>query len=773
MADKIPSEIRRIKLDDASFKDTNTVVEHLTFVNFFFGNNGCGKSTITQAIKNGRGITYAPYKTADDYMLLVYDEHFIDRNFHSYRNLPGVFTLDDANQTIQEQIGFKNDEQDSIIKVRNIAAEDKLKKEADREALEKKFCKDCWDRAGVLREEFDKTQDKKRKSKQFTEAVLASFPAEQNMDELRRLYDSAYSDTASYYNAFSIISTTAVLDELEGYKILDLAIVNSADTDFANFIRKIGATEWVRHGHEQFSHTTEGLCPYCAQPLLANYEEVFTASFDTQYQENLQKLKSFKEAYRNAANSLFVPLAVPDPLYPKVEAKPYEDKLAELKTTIQLNLESIANKIENPALPITLQPTAPILQELSTMITTFNRLISENNSVVAARPKKQSECTEKVFSHIAFLLKDLIAAYKKSDAEFEAEISMRKTEIDGYDAQLVAIKKTIKDLGRKAVDTEPATKKINLMLRDSGMHGFQLKPHESKEHVYKVVRPDGSIADNLSEGEKNFIAFLYFYYLVQGSETADEVAKDKIVVIDDPVSSMDSNSLFIVSTLVKNMIEVCRNNADNADSTTSGKYIKQLFILTHNAFFHNEITYSYVSHYDYASFFLIRKPYGKSSVRFFDDIDPQETSERINVNPVKNSYAALWEEYNEIKSPVPLMNVIRKILEYYFLQLCGYEGLTLRKVILTDNKDLFVDDNGDFDAEKYHLASSMLSYISAGSLGINDGMYYVDDSIDVRECREIFAMLFRLMNQEQHYAKMCEPYRNRDYLECFHAVSNA
>ena len=465
---------------------------------------------------------------------------------------------------------------------------------------------------------------------------------------------------------------------------------------------------------------------------------MFTASFDTQYQENLQKLKSFKEAYRNAANSLFVPLAVPDPLYPKVEAKPYEDKLAELKTTIQLNLESIANKIENPALPITLQPTAPILQELSTMITTFNRLISENNSVVAARPKKQSECTEKVFSHIAFLLK-----------------------------------KTIKDLGGKAVDTEPATKKINLMLRDSGMHGFQLKPHESKEHVYKVVRPDGSIADNLSEGEKNFIAFLYFYYLVQGSETADEVARDKIVVIDDPVSSMDSNSLFIVSTLVKNMIEVCRNNADNANSTTSGKYIKQLFILTHNAFFHNEITYSYVSHYDYASFFLIRKPYGKSSVRFFDDIDPQETSERINVNPVKNSYAALWEEYNEIKSPVPLMNVIRKILEYYFLQICGYEGLTLRKVILTDNKDLFVDDNGDFDAEKYHLASSMLSYISAGSLGINDGMYYVDDSIDVRECREIFAMLFRLMNQEQHYAKMCEPYRNRDYLECFHAVSNA
>lgn len=254
------------------------------------------------------------------------------------------------------------------------------------------------------------------------------------MDELRRLYDSAYSDTASHYDEFSAITDTAVLDELEGHEILALAIVNSADTDFAKFIRKIGATEWVRQGHEQFSHTAEGQCPYCSQPLLENFEEVFTASFDTQYQENLQKLKDFREAYRNAANALFVPLAVPDPLYPKIDAKPYEDKLAKLKTTIRLNLESIANKIENPASPITLQPTAPILQELSDMITAFNKLIGENNAVVAVGPKKQRECTEKVFSRIAFLLKDLIAAYKKSDADLEGEIGARKTEIEGYDA---------------------------------------------------------------------------------------------------------------------------------------------------------------------------------------------------------------------------------------------------------------------------------------------------------------------------------------------------
>lgn len=65
------------------------------------------------------------------------------------------------------------------------------------------------------------------------------------------------------------------------------------------------------------------------------------------------------------------------------------------------------------------------------------------------------------------------------------------------------------------------------------------------KNTYEVIRENGEVAENLSEGERNFIAFLYFYHLVRGSRSSDEV-KDKIVVIDDPVSSMDSTALFLV-----------------------------------------------------------------------------------------------------------------------------------------------------------------------------------------------------------------------------------
>ena len=70
-------------------------------------------------------------------------------------------------------------------------------------------------------------------------------------------------------------------------------------------------------------------------------------------------------------------------------------------------------------------------------------------------------------------------------------------------------------------------------------------------------------------------------------------------------------------------------------------------------------------------------------------------------------------------------------------------------------KDAFThDDFGNEDFSKFELASAMLSYIAANSSGINDGMHYVDDCIDVQQCRDTFQMIFHHMGQDQHYEMM-------------------
>ena len=127
-----------------------------------------------------------------------------------------------------------------------------------------------------------------------------------------------------------------MLDTLEGSDILSTVIANSADTKLAVFLRDIGATEWMRQGHDEYTHNADGKCPYCGQGLPADFEQTFIDSFDTKYQENLRRLDAFLALYKQKANELFVPLqTLPNEVYPQIDTKPYADKLAVLKAAIQ------------------------------------------------------------------------------------------------------------------------------------------------------------------------------------------------------------------------------------------------------------------------------------------------------------------------------------------------------------------------------------------------------------------------------------------------------
>ncbi len=94
-----------------------------------------------------------------------------------------------------------------------------------------------------------------------------------------------------------------------------------------------------------------------------------------------------------------------------------------------------------------------------------------------------------------------------------------------------------------------------MTLLSFGFSSFSLAESE-KEGFYKIVRPNGEDAkETLSEGEKTFITFLYFYHLLKGSNTESGITENRIVVFDDPVSSLDSDILFIVSSLIKKLFK--------------------------------------------------------------------------------------------------------------------------------------------------------------------------------------------------------------------------
>lgn len=54
----------------------------------------------------------------------------------------------------------------------------------------------------------------------------------------------------------------------------------------------------------------------------------------------------------------------------------------------------------------------------------------------------------------------------------------------------------------------------------------------------------------------------------------------------------------------------------------------------------------------------------------------------------------------------------------------------------------------------FDMATAMLSYIAASAYGVNDGLHYVDDVIDIQQCRNTFQMIFHHMGQDQHFEMM-------------------
>lgn len=754
---KMTSAIEKITLDVATFSG---VPVEPTLINFFYGNNGTGKTTIATEILADSGVAWQDGKTAADYSVLVYNQAFVASNFQDYGKLKGVFTVGKENIQIQNTVSEKNAQRAEQEKLNTDNSTEKERKEAARNALLSSFQEHCWDKTKRLRDEFDATQSGFKRKAQFAERVLQITNLTQHdAGEMRSLYETAFDPNATTYREFQSTGATTELQDTRGNELLGKVITSSSDTPFAEFIKAINATDWVRQGHEHYTETSDGKCPYCQRELPDDFEAEIASCFDGQYQSDIKDLCLFQAAYiSDMRDFLDVLNGNLRDVFPKLDLTEYKAKLVLLEKTIEINTRKIADKLKEPSSVVMLENLKTLRDEINALIEGFNKQIQTNNAIVGSKRQKQAECTTKVWELIAFTLQSEVSTYRVKRKAVDDEVTaLMKLINDGGKASR-ALELEISELNKRIVSTAPTIKSINDLLRDSGFQGFNLREKRGVHNAYEVVRHDGTVADKLSEGERNFVAFLYFYHLVRGSHADTEVSKDKIVVIDDPVSSMDSSVLFIVSTLVREMVGVCFNNAEYREHKreVQGDYIKQIFVLTHNVYFHREITYNQTSHYHCVSFFVVNKASNNSSVRLCVRQSQKIPTEQENFNPVQNSYAALWGEYREVVTTIPLMNVIRRILEYYFMQLCGYDGVNIRKRVLDEHKDKFIMpvDGDQPDYTKWHLATAMLSYISANSVGFSDGLNYVDECNDIELYKTVFRLIFEVLEQEQHYKMM-------------------
>jgi wobble nucleotide-excising tRNase len=232
-----------------------------------------------------------------------------------------------------------------------------------------------------------------------------------------------------------------------------------------------------------------------------------------------------------------------------------------------------------------------IISSLNEKVKIYNQFIQEVIAIkkiilkLLSEDKYSAEDTRSTLRRYFWKLFDLearaelINGVRKNDYSSEIESSgieycrFLLSELDKISAY---IDKSKVELNELLVKVGQESQYVNYFLRELAITNFNIKIGEKDGDEIEVHYSSGiqkrGINNSLSEGEKNTLAFAYFLSKIN-YEVIDNVhdeLEEYILVIDDPVSSLDENRLFNTALLIKNIFV--------------GK-TKQLFVLSHNLIF--------------------------------------------------------------------------------------------------------------------------------------------------------------------------------------------
>ena len=223
---------------------------------------------------------------------------------------------------------------------------------------------------------------------------------------------------------------------------------------------------------------------------------------------------------------------------------------AEVVALLETNREMIAEKARIFGNIITLQSSLPLIQKINKLIEEANEKIDQYNAGID-KPPEVTDITSIFWRYAVRLFEKAIKQYNEEKAKLDGDCRTIQERVEKLDSELRDIAEKGRELQKHRVSIRPTVDKINRVLRNFGFTNFSLQVVSGNdESHYQIVRADGTPAK-----ETNFITFLYFYFSLDGTMSETSTLGEKVIVIDDPVSSLDSNVLYIVSTLIN---DICK-----------------------------------------------------------------------------------------------------------------------------------------------------------------------------------------------------------------------
>lgn len=322
---------------------------------------------------------------------------------------------------------------------------------------------------------------------------------------------------------------------------------------------------WVRQGLVLHQERHVDQCLFCEQGLPSGRLAALEAHFNAEYEQFMKRLDAEIDGLNTAAKA-GAGLTLPN------RAECYDDLAAEYDAA-------------EAALRGVIGSTKGFLDSLVQVLTgkksrAFERLelnvgLPEVNSTTVPRlneviQKHNQACDD--FQTRVTTARQRLEADSVSGVLYEFQslgdsVHAPETAVNEADAETKRLNEEIAKLEREIVEHQQPAEELNDDLRKYLGHS-ELRL-EIKDTGYTITR-NGIPAQALSEGETTAIALLYF--LKSLKDRRFDLAKG-VVVLDDPVSSLDANALYLAFGFIRERT----------------KDAAQLFILTHSFTFFRQV----------------------------------------------------------------------------------------------------------------------------------------------------------------------------------------
>ncbi|KQT41202.1 MULTISPECIES: AAA family ATPase [unclassified Methylophilus] len=704
-------------------------------VNYIFGANGSGKTTIGRAIEQAIEHTDCKITWAGGSPLevMVYNRDFVERNFNIQSPVRGVFSLGENQVQAEAEIAVLRPQiEQELRRIRGLnenlhGNEEQPGRKAELSTIENNLRDKAW----IQKQKHDAYFQNaftgvRNNAERFKERVLHEVSNNHavllDIDTLKSKATTVFSTALERAEPLPLIIVDDLL-RFDSNQLLQKPIIGAQDVNISKLINQLGNADWVKQGLH-FHQQTNNVCPFCQQSTTKEFSDNLGKFFNEEYENDIQEVIKLKENYVHAASTLETTLEI----IKRVDSSfiPKELFAAEvdlLKDLLKRNIDQFTNKLKEPSRKLTLESVGQLASQLIFHITVANTAIEKHNQVVLNIAQEKLQLTSEIWKFVLAELQIDIAEYLTKKTNLQNTIQGMEQSLDGALTRKRQLEDQIKALEKQSTSVQPTKDAINNLLKTFGFTSFTIEI-ANDQGQYKICREDGSDArQSLSEGEKTFITFLYFYYLIKGAQTSDGTTTNRIVVFDDPISSLDSDVLYIVSSLIKSIFEEIK---------TQTGYIKQIFVLTHNVYFHKEISFS--------SKRSGNTPFAEESFWMVKKLSTGSNIERCSENPIKSAYELLW---NEVKSPnqssLTLQNTLRRILENYFTMWGG------------KSKDELCES---FSGKDKLICQSLFSWVNDGSHSIHDDLYINHGSQTNDSYLQVFKQIFINANQVGHYNMM-------------------